>query len=455
MTTEEKAQAYDEAKARISIAYNNNRCTIGFINEIFPELIESKDERIRKALIRYFTLSDEHAYNEACGVSYKDIVAWLEKQEGKKTIIIPRFSIGDEIKNGNEESLTITKIDEKGYWSGDLFICDFNESVEWNLVGKVCQPKFHEGEWITNGDYTWKIVEAKPLDYILQSQDGNIVDDTISHVDEQFHSFTIKDAKDGDVLYMNNGLSDCVFIYKSSNNAIIYKHASYNKFGFEGEHYLVLNDGYVCLATKEQRDALMKAMSDAGYTFDFEKKELKKIESYILRSIIKDEPSPAIKKVVDSLITWSEEDEEIARALNDYVKNLDTLFSKINIGGKDILSKEFREKVQDWLKSLKDRVQPKQEWSEEDEDMIRYIGNAITCKESAKYLEEKGVDMIKAHRWLESFRSKNNITDEEFAQTKKNAYNNALDKIEYHSGEPTFDDGWSAAIDYIRKKFLI
>ena len=31
-------------------------------------------------------------------------------------------------------------------------------------------------------------------------------------------------------------------------------------------------------ATKEQRDTLIKAMADAGYAFDFEKKELKKIE---------------------------------------------------------------------------------------------------------------------------------------------------------------------------------
>ena len=30
-------------------------------------------------------------------------------------------------------------------------------------------------------------------------------------------------------------------------------------------------------ATKIQRDTLLKAMSDAGYTFDFDKKELKKI----------------------------------------------------------------------------------------------------------------------------------------------------------------------------------
>lgn len=48
----------------------------------------------------------------------------------------------------------------------------------------------------------------------------------------------------------------------------------------------------------------------------------------------------------------------------------------------------------------------------EDEDMIRYIGNAITCRESAKYLEEKGIDMIKAHRWLESFKQEWSEVDE-------------------------------------------
>lgn len=61
------------------------------------------------------------------------------------------------------------------------------------------------------------------------------------------------------------------------------------------------------------------------------------------------------------------------------------------------------------------------------------------------------LQLIKAnYNELEKF----DITDEELAQAKKDAYNDALDKIEYHSGEPTFDDGWSAAIDYIRKKFI-
>ena len=60
----------------------------------------------------------------------------------------------------------------------------------------------------------------------------------------------------------------------------------------------------------------------------------------------------------------------------------------------------------DWLKSLKDRVQPQNR----------------------------------------------TVTDEELSQAKKAAYNDALDKIEYHSGEPTFDDGWDAAIWYLKKK---
>ena len=84
-------------------------------------------------------------------------------------------------------------------------------------------------------------------------------------------------------------------------------------------------------------------------------------------------------------------------------------------------------------------------WSEEDEEILRTIlSDGIRGAE---------LDMLQVN-WLKSLRPQNNITDEELAQAKKNAYNNALDKIEYHSGEPTFDDGWSAAIDYIRKKSI-
>ena len=112
LSIEEKAQAYDEAKARISIAYNNNRCTIGFMNEIFPELKESEDERIRKELIEqvvYIIPNNDEVDSEGNVLpTYQKRIdkyrAWLEKkgeqkpadkiQLGKKykCIASPRYS---------------------------------------------------------------------------------------------------------------------------------------------------------------------------------------------------------------------------------------------------------------------------------------------------------------------------------------------------------------------------
>ena len=143
------------------------------------------------------------------------------------------------------------------------------------------KPKFKVGDWITNGDYTWKIVEIKPLDYILQSQDGNIVDDTISHVDEQFHSFTIQDAKEGDVLYhenkyngtefivMNKGINEC------GNIDSYFRYNSSNGFGIDIPSVLSVKCDNITPATKEQRDLLFQKMHEAGYEWDAEKKELK------------------------------------------------------------------------------------------------------------------------------------------------------------------------------------
>ena len=138
---------------------------------------------------------------------------------------------------------------------------------------------------------------------------------------------------------------------------------------------------------------------------------------------------------------WSEEDEKI---LGDIIEDVMTLHSGKTLG-------VIRNKI-NWLKSLKGRVQTKHEWSEEDS---YYINNIIHIIEEINNAPLKRREDWEAYiNWLKSLRSQNNITEKELAQAKKNAYNDALDKIEYHSGEPTFDDGWSAAIDYIRKKSL-
>ena len=53
---------------------------------------------------------------------------------------------------------------------------------------------------------------------------------------------------------------------------------------------------------------------------------------------------------------------------------------------------KFVEQVDNWLKSLKERVQPKQEWSEEDEKMLQSI------------LDEYKSMSIEKRNWLKSLR---------------------------------------------------
>ena len=57
------------------------------LESLFPELKESDDERIRQALIEYFTTSDNNSYYAVCGVATKKILAWLEKQAEKDKLI--------------------------------------------------------------------------------------------------------------------------------------------------------------------------------------------------------------------------------------------------------------------------------------------------------------------------------------------------------------------------------
>lgn len=104
---------------------------------------------------------------------------------------------------------------------------------------------------------------------------------------------------------------------------------------------------------------------DNGYKLDVEKKELKKIEQ-----------NPA----------WSEEDEKMVK---DIIAAIDTLYYHGMVN---------------WLKSLKDRVQPKQEWSEDDEkERKRVVGllegwlstfkgtcYAEDCKCGIAWLEKQG-----------------------------------------------------------------
>ena len=155
LSIEEKAKAYDKAleKARQLCAYPTTKPFIRDLQDIFPELKESEDERIRKAMIKYFTNGKE--YLSLTPYSREDYIAWLEKQGEQKI-----------------------------------------------------KSKFHEGDWIiTNKNHIWYIDETPETTsylYRLINQYGKVEVAEFEVVDETARLWTIQDAKDGDVLINTN-----------------------------------------------------------------------------------------------------------------------------------------------------------------------------------------------------------------------------------------------------------
>lgn len=107
MTIEEKAKAYDDAikeiRELISLLKKNDVITDNGIIEsnlqrIFPQLNESDDERIRKALIWHLKADVDFVSN---GVTKAECIAYLEKQKEQKH---PNGCFTcDEYKKGYEE----------------------------------------------------------------------------------------------------------------------------------------------------------------------------------------------------------------------------------------------------------------------------------------------------------------------------------------------------------------
>ena len=135
------------------------------------------------------------------------------------------------------------------------------------------QSKFYQIKNITEHEYT------------LVGCDGSVITRSIQDVDRLASAFTIEDVKDGDVLsfyteYKGNQMVQIAIIEKyvgkhggCSNTFKIYVGVDWDNNLQMGE-YMGCSD--IHPATKEQRDALMKAINNAGYEWDTEKEELKK-----------------------------------------------------------------------------------------------------------------------------------------------------------------------------------
>lgn len=428
LSVEEKVKAYDEA-LKVASKYKDIHIMFSSIqDEMFPELAESEDERIRKDVISFV----EQAINAGYGIISKERkekwIAWLEKQGEQKPV--DKIQLGKKYKCIASPRYS-TFMTGKIYKPEDKFLCklmnfcyDCFEPIEEDE--QKVEPKFkvEKDKWYVCTSQYCNCIEGRNY---KASLNGRIIDDYGTEYDihndayKYFRLWTIQDAKDGDVLTWDNGRY--IVLFKKLQDSII-AHCSYNTHSKHLGFYTVYDTQFdsnlrFVPATKEQRDILFQKMKEAGYEWDSEKKELKKIEQEqvidypdnlpkdnweLVQEFVnkfgripkdEDELNALVKYVLKKQNPWSEEDKKM---LDDIIE-ASTHHCYLNIT--DI----------NWLKSLKDRVQPqpKQEWSEEDEylldETIKHLESLIriTEKQGSAYSDEiqyyqRDIDWLKSLR---------------------------------------------------------
>jgi hypothetical protein len=215
---------------------------------------------------------------------------WNEKTKTLEKLIKPIFKKGDKVrvKNGVSEPRIIDDVYNTFYTLVSIGSIDFTDQHNWELVPEKIKPKFKVGDWITNGDYTWKVISVDYLDYTLQNQLGEYVDDTIDYVNKAFHLWTIQDAKDGDVLFHSDSASNGIFIFKEIlQRGTLQKVICY--CDYDSEDGFCLRENHTCCwtdskilypATKERCNRLFQKMKEAGYRWNAGTKALEKLFPY-------------------------------------------------------------------------------------------------------------------------------------------------------------------------------
>ena len=89
LSIEEKAKRYDKALKRAKNTIEVNQTIpniVECVESLFPELAESEDEKIRKALINQFSDYKRRGENHGFGYSNDKILDWLERQGKQRSI---------------------------------------------------------------------------------------------------------------------------------------------------------------------------------------------------------------------------------------------------------------------------------------------------------------------------------------------------------------------------------
>lgn len=182
-----------------------------------------------------------------------------------------------------QRDLLFTKIKEAGYEYD-------NEKKEL----KKFEPKFNVGDWIVTGDSFGKIVRRidaisfNLIDkvYVVSDENGLIYNNISFDSEHKWHKWTIADVENGDVVVDKSDGTIGIFqsighhpdggSYNDPSYCFLYCRYDDGFFYADFEHGNTINSNDLIPATKEQRELLFEKMTQAGWEWNSEKKELSK-----------------------------------------------------------------------------------------------------------------------------------------------------------------------------------
>ena len=263
MNYEEK---YKEALERASkLRVQNPFDTVGqMVEHIFPELKESEDERIRKGLIKAVSFMLKGGVLKDTDVTREEALAWLEKQ-------------GEHKSYGQRKECEDCQFNYAGECKG---YCDLKRN-EHKPTDKV-EPKFKVYDWITGIDdegevFTYRIVEFCGDKVRLVDLDEYFTLYPKSELNN-YRLWTINDAKDGDLIYVSTETKGFHAIFHKFENGIIYFHCNLCGDFAQGGYEPSGDVKSVTPLLKEHYRRFFQKMKQAGYEWNAEKKELKKMK---------------------------------------------------------------------------------------------------------------------------------------------------------------------------------
>lgn len=323
---EQYKEKLEEAKKLYESANDDQKHVL---ESLFPELKESEDEQIRKVLVGWFKRYKEQ---DTCGsemfngIPTDNILTWLEKQveqksawseEDEKRIFRIKLSLQKDMMAHKHSGCDIADLQNCEDWLMNLYeshrvqpqpkqewserdkeekVDDANkvEPKDYNSIDPhfskttdKIEPKFDIDDWIVHQGTgnVYKIVAIINNKYQLKYGDNYTVQKCID-VDRCSRLWDInKDTKTGDVLVYKGNIKyttgtkyERIYLFNNLNKAFFtLTKTSYGVKGYNMNVNVDYPDNTVP-ATKEQKEILFKTMANVGYTFDFKKKELKKIE---------------------------------------------------------------------------------------------------------------------------------------------------------------------------------